>query len=919
MKKINLTVLLFFCISYCFAQKPAVDFNVLDSWTSVHNAKISNDGKYAVYNSMSSPYHDSPDDRLVIKQLNGQWEKIVQTRSAAEFSSDSKTAIFIFRDSLCLVQLGSAVKESIPNILGGYKIFSVDNQSYLAVRRTTADKALLIRNLTTGKEQTYTGIIDFMVSPSGNHLLLRVAGDKDSGGQDQLSLVDLRTGKQSAIFKGFGPTNYVFNKKEDQLAFAVLERVGNGIGRTIYTYSMAENKATKIMNNQSAGVDTSMAIEQIDRFSNDNTRLFFTVKRKPATALPATGVKVDVWSYTDVKLQSLQQYEETPPDVYMVTLKYVPLRAVVNLSTKKIIQLEQEGDKMMPVKGEKGDDFIFLSTQNGMGDEAHWNKGAGKKHYMVNTRTGQRTFVDLALDTFHGISPSGKYIIARDKDQQNCFIIELATGKTVNLTDKVAPLKPDEDYDNVAPQPGQFGDVAAWIGNDEAVLLYDKCDIWKFDVTGKREPVNLTNGYGRRNRIVFRFAEDQTLNLNEKGIYLLCAFNLDNKDNGYYNLKLNKTEDPTLLTMGPYLYNWGYLTNSPLLKARDANVWIATRQSAAESRNFFITTDFKTYTPLSNAYPEKDYNWLTSEIMSWKDEHGEAMQGILYKPENFHPAKKYPIIFDYYEKRSHEKNFYHAPALANDRINIPWFVSHGYLVYTPDINYTVGEPGKSALKAVTGAAKMLSVYPWVDTTKMGIQGHSFGGYETHYIVTHTNMFAAAMAAAGVSDLISGYNYLWYGGNANQDHEEVGQGRMGGTLWNKQAAFIENTSVLNADKVTSPLLMMHNKGDGAVPFTQSLEMFLSLRRLGKRAWLLQYDNQTHGVLGEAAKDYTIRMDQFFDHYLKGAPAPKWMLEGVPAVKKGIENGLELSAEKDANGKPVTPGPGLLKLITLTTKN
>ncbi|POY37918.1 hypothetical protein C3K47_05165 [Solitalea longa] len=907
MKKLKLLMLLIGCASFCFAQKPAVDQSVIGKWKSASTAKISNDGKYATYSVVNSIFRASPEDRCIIKQLDGKWEKSFSSRFPADFSDDNRTAI-ILKDTICLIKLGTSSVEKLTNILG-YKFLSLANQHYLILQKATADKPLIIRNLVTNKEQLFTGVVNYMLSPDGGKMVLNFAGGKDSGGQSQLALIDLRTGKQTAIFKGFGPTNYVFNKKEDKLAFSVLERVGIGIGRAIYIYT-ATGGAVKTISSQSPGIDSTLAIERISNFSKDGTRLFFTVKTKPAAKQPVTGVMVDVWNYRDVKLQSSQLNQLNPVDPTLVASDNRECTAVANLATGGIIHLEKDGDQPMLFPETITDDYLFVCTGTGDAVEGYWNSGVGVCYHQIDTKTGNRKNLDLLLMGFRGLSPAGKYVIGKGRAGQDYFVQNIRTGKTVNMTGSIHLPKVNTDYSGEQPEPSEFGEIAGWTANDGAILMSDKYDIWMLDPEGIRAPVNLTGGYGRRNHIMLRIVKDYgTTPIKDTESLLLCAFNQDNKDNGFYSLQLNKPGNPTKLTMGPYLFHWKDLTAFAPLKARDANLWIVQRKSAAESANFFTTTDFKTFTPLSNAYPEKDYNWLTSELMSWKDENGKVMQGVLYKPENFDPNKKYPIIFDYYEKRSHEMNLYRSPELSRDRINIPLFVSRGYLVYTPDVYYAKGEAGKSALKAVVGAAKMLSSYPWVDTAKMGLQGHSFGGLETNYIVTHSNIFAAAMSASGVSDYISIYN-VYSGPVSMQYMTEHGQLRVGGNLWENLEQYIENSAVLNADKVTTPLLLMSNKGDGNVPFTQGLEFFLSLRRLGKKAWLLQYDGEGHSLLNEAAtKDYTIRMDQFFDHYLKGAPAAKWMLEGVPAAEKGIKNGLELSAEKDANGKPVTPGPGL----------
>jgi pimeloyl-ACP methyl ester carboxylesterase len=180
---------------------------------------------------------------------------------------------------------------------------------------------------------------------------------------------------------------------------------------------------------------------------------------------------------------------------------------------------------------------------------------------------------------------------------------------------------------------------------------------------------------------------------------------------------------------------------------------------------------------------------------------------------------------------------------------------------------------------------------------MGLVGHSFGGFETNYIITHSHLFAAAVSTSGQTDFVSGYDYLNGGVGGRQAVYELGQSRIGATLWQRPDLFIENSAVLHADQVTTPVLLMANKKDGVVPFEQGIEFFLALRRLQKKAWLLQYDHGGHMADGEGDdsgaddKDFTIRSRQFFDYYLEGKTPPKWMTEGIPASMKQIDNGFE----------------------------
>jgi dipeptidyl aminopeptidase/acylaminoacyl peptidase len=284
------------------------------------------------------------------------------------------------------------------------------------------------------------------------------------------------------------------------------------------------------------------------------------------------------------------------------------------------------------------------------------------------------------------------------------------------------------------------------------------------------------------------------------------------------------------------------------------------------------------------------WNWYTKELVNYQLRDGRWNKGILYKPENFDPNKKYPILFHFYEILSDQFYIFFPPRIATGSINPAFMCSQGYLVFQPDIPLKFREPGECAYDAVISAVNYLTKYNWVDSTKMGLSGSSHGAYSVNYILTKTQKFAAAAPAFGMVDEISGYNALRSGGS-RQWAAETNQERMGGTLWENPEVYIRNSPIFKADKVTTPVLILHNKNDDAVPWAQGVEWYLALRRTGKKVWMLQYDNEEHGVfLEKNGIDYTSRLEQFFGYYLKGDYPPVWMTQGIPASEKGKDQGF-----------------------------
>jgi dipeptidyl aminopeptidase/acylaminoacyl peptidase len=238
------------------------------------------------------------------------------------------------------------------------------------------------------------------------------------------------------------------------------------------------------------------------------------------------------------------------------------------------------------------------------------------------------------------------------------------------------------------------------------------------------------------------------------------------------------------------------------------------------------------------------------------------------------------------------------PEPVRASINIPYFVSNGYIVFDPNIYYKNGEPGESAYNSVVSAAKYLSKFKWVDSTKMAIQGHSWGGYQVAYLVTRTNMFAAAESGAPVANMTSAYGGIRWGPGINRQFQyERSQSRIGATLWQRPDLYIKNSPLFHADKIHTPLLILDNDQDDAVPWYQGIEFYTALRRLNKKVWMVTYNGEPHGIIERRnRKDWSIRLAQYFDYYLKGAPPARWIVEGVPATLKGIDWGTSTEEKK-----------------------
>jgi dipeptidyl aminopeptidase/acylaminoacyl peptidase len=301
-----------------------------------------------------------------------------------------------------------------------------------------------------------------------------------------------------------------------------------------------------------------------------------------------------------------------------------------------------------------------------------------------------------------------------------------------------------------------------------------------------------------------------------------------------------------------------------------------------------LGSDFTNGVQISVANPQQsEYNWATVESVKWKAYDGQMLEGLLYKPENYDPNQKYPLLFYYYELNSDNLHNYQAPKPSASIINPTEYASGGYLVFVPDIRYQPGKPAQGAYNSIMSAADyLLKNYP-IDDKRMGLQGQSWGGYQSAMLITMTTRFAAAMAGAPVSNMISAYGGIRWGSGLNRQFQyESTQSRIGATIWQKPDLYVENSPLFHLPKVQTPLLIMANDKDGAVPWYQGIELYNGLRRLNKPCWMLNYNEDDHNLTKLANKyDLSLRMRQFFDHYLMNAPAPTWMTTGIPATQKG----------------------------------
>jgi dipeptidyl aminopeptidase/acylaminoacyl peptidase len=773
---------------------------------------------------------------------------------------------------------------------------------------------LVLRNLNTGEEIRFKLVTDYLFSETGNAFLIETSRKNgDTKSKAAILWMNTSTGKIDTVLKQFNDAkSFAFDEAGTQLAFVAERDSAVKSLRKYYKlwyYTPGMDSARMRVDRNTAGVTKGMTVNDFAniQFSRDGNKIFFQLAPirpiKDTTLVDFETARMDIWHYNDdyIQPQQLRLLDQELRRGYTTVLLK---------GSNNVVQLGGDDAENIALVDEGNADYVLGSTSKGNRVAAQWQGFNLQSAYIISIKDGSRKPVAKNMRGFFQASPAGKYVIWYDWPKRQWFTYNVANSVIVGITKDIkVPLWDEEDDHPDDPSPHG---LMRWQEADKYVYIYDKYDVWKCDPDGKEKPVNYLNNQGRNNKTTFRYVPSgrEERFIKDGQTLLFRTFNESNKNGGIATAFLEDGKTYVQHTNGAYAIGF------QILKAKNDETYLYTKESFDESPNLFVgeLNIKKTKTErggfsavggfnsfrLSSINPQQaDYNWLTVDLVKWKMFDGKMSEGLLYKPENFDSTKKYPVIFYFYEKNSGTRYQYKAPEPVRASINIPYFVSNGYIVFDPNIYYKNGQPGESAYNSVVSAAKYLSKFKWIDSTKMAIQGHSWGGYQVAYLITRTNMFAAAEAGAPVANMTSAYGGIRWGPGINRQFQyERTQSRIGATLWEKQDLYLKNSPLFKAEKIKTPLLMLHNDQDDAVPWYQGIEFYTALRRLNKKVWLVNYNGEPHGIVERRnRKDWSIRLAQFFDHYLKDAPAARWITHGVPATLKGIDWGTTTPVEEE----------------------
>ncbi len=901
----------------CFAQtKKVLDHAAYDEWRRVSKELISNDGEYIVYNTKPNGYGNE-DVRL--HSADGESILAYERASNPTFSNNNTHVIFkiapdfeAYRD---LKRKKTKEKDLPPDTLGifrmsdqtltkvpGLESFKVPEKwddylvyLYSPVIDSTNRKEkkrskkngfdLVVRNLTDQSEVQFSYVLDYAIAEEGAAIALTTSGN-DSTVLPGVYTFDFQTASFQPVFRSKGEFyQLVWDKKGTQLSFISDTDTTKAINRDYHLhYHQSDWDSSKTVATNSQLDDLLINKDFNTYFSESGNRLFFETKELPVlqdtSLLKDEIVNVEVWNTKDQKLFTDQENDRTN-DLKFGYLSYydVALDQFVQLGGSEFsgIRVSNEGD------GKNGvalDDYRYRQLLS-------WEGYVLQDIYDLDISTGQKKKVASAVRGNVQLSPNGNFAYWYNNLDTAWYTYDFDEEKIRQVAGNTTSAFYNEIHDTPSA-PWPYG-MMSWTEGDNRMLIYDRYDIWEVDPKGGAAPKRITPN-GRNEKLTYRYIrldpEERFIKSGQQ--LMLSGFYEGDKSEAVFRMKYGQNR-PTKLMEGDYQFN-------DFEKARDADRLIYTRE------NFRVFPDLysadlrlKKSTRISDINPQqKEYNWGTIELVYWNSLEGELLEGMLVKPDNFDPTKKYPLMVNFYEKSSNGLHRHRDPFPHRSTINYSYYVSRGYVIFNPNVHYGTGYPGEDAYNCVIPGVTSLIEKGFIDRENIGVQGHSWGGYQIAHLLGETDIFKCAESGAPVVNMISAYGGIrWGSGLSRMFQYERTQSRIGGSLWEYPLRYIENSPIFTVDKVNTPVLIMHNDEDGAVPWYQGIEYFVALRRLGKPAWMLNYRGEPHWPLKIQNRiDFNVRMSQFFDYYLKGAPMPKWMRDGVPATELGIKQGYEL---------------------------
>ena len=883
-------------LSPAFAQNASKSLTIDDlvTWQRITDREISDNGKwvackmepwegdatvylYAAQGQETATF--SPADKFAFSASSGY---LVVTQTPGKSTVDSLKVLKTKEDKMpmnTLVIYSVAGKKETIDSLKTFKL--ADEADWIAYQRGRKDSTLYVRSLDGSKTFQFPTVTDFQFAKKSGMLYYTSAAEGEAG----IFTLNPEKGSPALIKEGKGVFKQTtFDEKGERLAFLYCADKDSSYKALSLWLSEHNAPAKEIATRGNRAFPAEWVINEngMLQFSKSASRLFFGTspepRQKDTTQLAENRPNVQVWSWDEPVQYTVQNYNKEKD----LKKSY---QAVYNLGNGSIFQLANEELPNIQLGNEGDAPLALLSTSRPYSLSSMWEARTRSDYYTVSLDNGERKQIAQADYGRFRLSPQGKYAYWYGETDSCWYTIALAEGKQYRLTTPESFPAWDEEND-VPDYPYAHG-AAGWTANDQNLLIYDRYDIWKFDPTAATPPINLTVN-GRKEKLSYRLEQlDKEARFIDLGKpQLLKGFNEATKGYGFYNARLSAPAAPKTLLAGNYMLR-------SINKAKNTDDVIYTMETFQQYPDIhYSTLAFKKSVQLTHGDKQQEgCIWGTAELVSWISLDGRPLEGVVYKPANFDPNKKYPMMVNFYERNSETLYNYRMPEPHRSTIDYHLYNSNEYVIFNPDIRYVDGYPGESCYNCLMPGITMMIAKGYIDEKGIGAQGHSWGGYQVAYLATRTNLFSAIESGAPVVNMFSAYGGIrWGSGMARSFQYEHTQSRLGATPWSSPLRYLENSPLFTMDKVQTPILIMHNDADGHVPWYQGIEYFVAMKRLGKPCWLLNYTGEPHWPMHMANRiDFQRRMFQFFNHYLKNDKMPKWMSEGVPAVEQPFELG------------------------------
>jgi hypothetical protein len=820
-------------------------------WHKLVARKLSDNGNWSSYLLL----YESKKDTLFVKSTKDNTLYHFPSARDGEFNSESEFAC-IANDTLMLQNLDTGKLTRIPAVIDF--AFSANQKFVVVILKQANEKYTLEIKDNLGKiieqipdvtqwgfEEKRKGIV-FAQRSEENH---------------SIGFIKLETAVTKKIL--LSSTDSVFQNpiwKGDTIAF--LKNTNDN--PLLLTYEIRNGKMKKFdpTRQKVFPLEMKISLEQYNSLivSDNEDQIFFWLKENPTRIHTIDPNTVQIWNTKDRLLFDHKKY--------IGEFALLDKLAVWSVKENKFLQIT---DRQLP-RGFLSGDYNHAFVYDPIAYEPQNNFEGPFDLYMIDLKTGKRKCIlqHYTSELTPIPSPDGKYLCYAKEGQW--WLYDIKKDVHINLAFELSESFFREDLD--MPVEASPHGIGGWT-TDGSIIIYDKYDLWQIALDGSIKK-RLTNG--REMQKTYRIKDlVSAIRLNDieskkETLDLNSGFILETKDKKTGASGFSKWT----FTAGVSDMVWENKKINQLSKAKNVNSYMYVEQSYELSPKLMLYDGSSKQIKLTNTQQEHFF-WGKTEAIEYYA-NGKKLQGILYYPAGYNPVNKYPMVVHIYERQFQYFNDYQNPTLySSDGFNISNFVLQGYVVLLPDMGFEMGNLAGSITKSVLAAVDAVIEKGLADPKKVGLIGHSFGGYETDLIITQTDRFATAVSGAAWTDLIS--SYLYVGATFRRpdfyraEHDQL---RIGKSLFEDTESYLKSSPVLQAVNVTTPLLGWTGEQDRHIHSLQSMEFYMALRRLGKVHTLLVYPEEEHNLeKRKNQKDLTKRIEEWFDYYLKNGKQEQWM--------------------------------------------